>query len=72
MVTPILRVDVHCFGKKNCYPLAFGVPALLMIIATLVFIAGKFMYVIKPPSGNMVAKVCSCIWVRILNSIDIR
>lgn len=32
-VTPILRSDVHCFGGNDCYSLAFGVPAILMIIA---------------------------------------
>ena len=31
-VTPMLRGDVQCFGK-DCYALAFGVPAMLMIIA---------------------------------------
>lgn len=30
-VTPVLRADVHCFGDNDCYPLAFGVPAILMI-----------------------------------------
>lgn len=32
-ITPILRSDVHCFGSNDCYSLAFGVPALLMIIS---------------------------------------
>jgi len=32
-LTPILREDVHCFGENSCYSLAFGLPALLMIIA---------------------------------------
>jgi solute carrier family 15 oligopeptide transporter 1 len=36
-ITPILREDVQCFGDDTCYPLAFGVPALLMIVAV-----GKF------------------------------
>lgn len=30
-ITPILRQDIHCFGEKDCFPLAFGVPAVLMI-----------------------------------------
>lgn len=30
-ITPILRADVHCFGDNQCFPLAFGVPAFLMI-----------------------------------------
>lgn len=31
--TPILRADVQCFGESDCYSLAFGVPALLMVVA---------------------------------------
>lgn len=31
--TPILRADVHCFGEKDCYSLAFGVPGALMIVS---------------------------------------
>lgn len=33
MVTPILREDVHCFGENDCFSLAFGVPAILMLLA---------------------------------------
>lgn len=32
-LTPVLRTNVHCFGENDCYPLAFGVPAVLMIVA---------------------------------------
>ena len=32
-LTPILREDVECFGQSTCFPLAFGVPAVLMIVA---------------------------------------
>lgn len=32
-ITPMLRSDVHCFGENDCYSLAFGVPAVLMITA---------------------------------------
>lgn len=32
-ITPIFREDVKCFGNDSCYPLAFGVPAILMIVA---------------------------------------
>lgn len=31
VLTPILRNDVQCFGQETCFPLAFGVPAVLMI-----------------------------------------
>ena len=33
IVTPMLRQHEACFGQENCYPLAFGVPAALMITA---------------------------------------
>lgn len=61
-VTPILREDVHCFGDINCYPLAFGVPAILMIVSVLIFVLGRPLYKIKPPAGNMVVLVSSTIW----------
>lgn len=32
VITPILAHDIHCFEDDDCYPLAFGFPALLMII----------------------------------------
>lgn len=32
-VTPELRQSVHCFGDSSCFPLAFGMPAVLMLIS---------------------------------------
>ncbi|XP_017114568.1 peptide transporter family 1 isoform X2 [Drosophila elegans] len=61
-VTPILREDVSCFGDINCYPLAFGVPAVLMIVSVIVFVLGRSLYKMKPPAGNMVVLVSSTIW----------
>ncbi|XP_017045943.1 peptide transporter family 1 isoform X2 [Drosophila ficusphila] len=61
-VTPILREDVSCFDDINCYPLAFGVPAILMIISVIVFVLGRSLYKMKPPAGNMVVLVSSTIW----------
>jgi solute carrier family 15 oligopeptide transporter 1 len=40
-VTPILRQDVKCFDQNTCYPLAFGVPAVLMIVALSKYELGK-------------------------------
>ncbi|KAM8719790.1 hypothetical protein ACLKA7_005935 [Drosophila subpalustris] len=64
-VTPILREDVHCFGDINCYPLAFGVPAVLMVVSVIIFVLGRPLYKIKPPAGNMVVLVSSTIWTAI-------
>ncbi|XP_035204738.1 peptide transporter family 2-like isoform X1 [Stegodyphus dumicola] len=60
-LTPILREDVHCFGSRSCYPLAFGVPAFLMIVALVIFIVGKPLYVMHPPEGNIIVEVFKCI-----------
>lgn len=62
-VTPILRDDVPCFGMDDCFPLAFGVPAMLMIVSILIFVGGKFLYKILPHQGNMLVKVFNCIVV---------
>lgn len=64
-LTPILRENVHCFGQDQCYPLAYGLPAVLMIIAIIIFVAGKKMYIIKPPAGNMLVTVSKCVGVSI-------
>lgn len=32
-VSPILRSEVHCFGDKDCYSLAFGAPGLIVLLA---------------------------------------
>lgn len=64
-ITPILREDVHCFGQDQCYPLAFGLPAVLMIVSIVVFVAGKSLYKIKAPAGNMLVTVSKCVGVSI-------
>uniref|UniRef100_A0A672YNW6 Solute carrier family 15 member 2 n=1 Tax=Sphaeramia orbicularis TaxID=375764 RepID=A0A672YNW6_9TELE len=66
IITPILRGDVQCFGG-DCYALAFGVPAALMIVALVVFIAGSGLYKRTPPQGNILLEVCNCIGFAIKN-----
>uniref|UniRef100_A0A671QQC0 Solute carrier family 15 member 2 n=1 Tax=Sinocyclocheilus anshuiensis TaxID=1608454 RepID=A0A671QQC0_9TELE len=66
IVTPILRGDVKCFGG-DCYALAFGVPAALMIVALVVFISGSGLYKKCPPEGNVLVRVCKCIGFAIRN-----
>ena len=55
--------DVNCFGY-DCYPLAFGVPAILMVLSLVLFVAGSRLYRKVPPEGNVVVRVCSAVWVR--------
>uniref|UniRef100_A0A669C5A0 Solute carrier family 15 member 2 n=1 Tax=Oreochromis niloticus TaxID=8128 RepID=A0A669C5A0_ORENI len=66
IITPILRGDVQCFGG-DCYALAFGVPAALMVVALVVFIAGSSLYKRTPPQGNILWEVCNCIGFALKN-----
>jgi solute carrier family 15 (oligopeptide transporter), member 1 len=63
MVTPILRNDVKCFGEDDCFPAGFGLPAVLMMAAVVIFIAGKPLYKVVSDPTNMFAKVCACVKV---------
>ncbi|XP_069472793.1 solute carrier family 15 member 2 [Ambystoma mexicanum] len=65
-VTPVLRGDVKCFGD-DCYALAFGVPAALMVLALVVFIGGSVIYKKNPPQGNILIDVCKCVGFAIGN-----
>lgn len=59
-ITPILRADVHCFGQDSCYPLAFGLPAILMVFALLVFLFGAWRgYKKEAARTNILGSVCS-------------
>uniref|UniRef100_A0AC34Q9Q8 Uncharacterized protein n=1 Tax=Panagrolaimus sp. JU765 TaxID=591449 RepID=A0AC34Q9Q8_9BILA len=61
-LTPLLRGRVHCFGSEHCFPLAFGVPGVLMFAAFLIFLSGWRFYKITPAGkGNVVWKVVKCI-----------
>ncbi|GFW28355.1 peptide transporter family 1 [Trichonephila clavipes] len=60
ILTPILRADVHCFGSDSCYPLAYGIPAALMLVALILFLI--------EPSTNLV-RVGTDACKSIINSI---
>lgn len=64
LIIPVLKNDLNCFEKENCYPLAFGVPSIVMMTSLLLFVCGKSSYVHTPPPGNMFLKVCGCIMVK--------
>nr|XP_046238771.1 solute carrier family 15 member 1-like [Scatophagus argus]XP_046238772.1 solute carrier family 15 member 1-like [Scatophagus argus]XP_046238773.1 solute carrier family 15 member 1-like [Scatophagus argus]XP_046238774.1 solute carrier family 15 member 1-like [Scatophagus argus]XP_046238775.1 solute carrier family 15 member 1-like [Scatophagus argus]XP_046238776.1 solute carrier family 15 member 1-like [Scatophagus argus] len=68
VITPILKAqECGIHSKQQCYPLAFGVPAALMFVALIVFIAGSGMYTKTAPQGNIMVKVCRCIGFAIMN-----
>lgn len=64
-VSPILREDVKCFGNEDdCFPLAFGLPAILMIIAAgTVVIANRYSET-NQVQGTTMLDVFSCIKVK--------
>lgn len=33
LATPFLKKDLRCFGEDDCYPVALGLPAILMIFS---------------------------------------
>ncbi|NWQ68006.1 S15A1 protein, partial [Neopipo cinnamomea] len=68
IVTPNLRaMECGIHTKQRCYPLAFGVPAILMAVSLIVFVAGSRMYKKVKPQGNVMLQVCKCIGFAIKN-----
>ncbi|KAG1941263.1 solute carrier family 15 member 1 [Pimephales promelas] len=68
LITPVLRAqECGIHTQQQCYPLAFGVPAALMVISLVVFIAGSGMYIKTDPEGNIIWAVCKCIGFAIRN-----
>ncbi|XP_051782237.1 solute carrier family 15 member 1-like isoform X2 [Erpetoichthys calabaricus] len=68
VITPILRgQECGIHTQQKCYPLAFGVPAALMLVALLVFLAGSGLYKKVSPQGNVMLKVTKCIGFALKN-----
>uniref|UniRef100_A0A8C1TJK7 Solute carrier family 15 member 1a n=1 Tax=Cyprinus carpio TaxID=7962 RepID=A0A8C1TJK7_CYPCA len=64
LITPVLRAQEYgIHTQQQCYPLAFGVPAALMVVSLVVFISGSGMYIKTDPEGNIMWSVCKCIGV---------
>ena len=71
MLTPILRGRVQCFGSQYCFPLAFGVPGVLMLFAFFIFLFGWKFYKITPAGkGNVIWKVFKCITTAIKGKVQ--
>ena len=58
-------------GEDTCYSLAFGVPAILMAVATVIFVLGKPLYVVKEPAENILMKVVGLIGVSWVYEVQI-
>ncbi|NXS32340.1 S15A1 protein, partial [Pomatostomus ruficeps] len=68
IVTPNLRAkECGIHTKQRCYPLAFGVPAVLMAVALVVFLIGNKMYKKVKPQGNVILQVSKCVGFAIKN-----
>ncbi|XP_051998407.1 solute carrier family 15 member 1 [Xyrauchen texanus] len=68
LITPVLRAQkCGIYTQQPCYPLAFGVPAALMVVSLVVFITGSGMYIKTDPEGNIIGSVCKCIGFAIKN-----
>ncbi|NXN85737.1 S15A1 protein, partial [Bombycilla garrulus] len=68
IITPTIRASqcgIHT--KQECYPLAFGVPAILMAVSLVVFIIGSTMYKKVKPQGNVMLEVSKCVGFAIKN-----
>ncbi|NXN02066.1 S15A1 protein, partial [Sylvia borin] len=73
LITPTLRASqcgIH--AKQECYPLAFGVPAILMAVALVVFVVGSKMYKKVKPQGNIMLEVSKCVGFAIKNRFQHR
>uniref|UniRef100_A0A0A9WYN2 Oligopeptide transporter 1 n=1 Tax=Lygus hesperus TaxID=30085 RepID=A0A0A9WYN2_LYGHE len=69
-LTPMLRADVSCLGDDKCYPLAFGVPAVLMCLSVVIFVCGSGGYRMKKPEGNIVMEVIKCTGHAIMKKVQ--
>ncbi|NXX65750.1 S15A1 protein, partial [Spizella passerina] len=68
LITPTIRAsECGIHSKQECYPLAFGVPAILMAVALVVFVIGSRMYKKVKPQGNIMLEVSKCVGFAIKN-----
>ncbi|KAI1707693.1 POT family domain-containing protein [Ditylenchus destructor] len=55
LVLPIVRAQ-PCFGHDTCYPLSFGISAILVSLSLAVFVVGSKWYKKTPPTEGNVFK----------------
>ncbi|VDD88623.1 unnamed protein product [Enterobius vermicularis] len=65
-ITPELRA-IRCGGHESCFPLAFGLPAALMLTATILFVLGSPKYKNLPLQENAIFRVAEMIYVALKN-----
>ncbi|CAL8106830.1 unnamed protein product [Orchesella dallaii] len=67
-VAPILRSE-QCFGEETCFSLLFLVTLVFLIISVVFLVAGKRLYTMKEPEGNILARVAKCILAGVAHKI---
>ncbi|ESN91171.1 hypothetical protein HELRODRAFT_90377, partial [Helobdella robusta] len=60
ILIPYIRGNVYCF-EDSCYSLCFGIPAILMISAVVVFSFGTKRYTRHPAGESILMKFAGCI-----------
>ncbi|KAI5710969.1 hypothetical protein M8J75_012936 [Diaphorina citri] len=59
---PMIRKSIPCYGGESCYALGFVVPAVLMVLALVMFVVGKPMYTIRCPKKNIILQFLKCMF----------
>ena len=59
-------------GESTCFPIAFGVPAIFMVLAGIAFVLASKWYVKVPPLGNPIVDVAKVSYVsKILSLVPV-
>ena len=58
-----------CFGSESCWILAFGLPAILMIISIVVFVAGTKLYTRVPVTESVALKFCKVLYYAVVRKV---
>lgn len=58
-ISPLIA-DRSCFNKSSCYPLAFGLPSMILGLSLVLFICGNKNYIKKNPNPEFFLKILDC------------
>ncbi|VVC33647.1 Proton-dependent oligopeptide transporter family,Major facilitator superfamily domain [Cinara cedri] len=66
---PELRASIHCFGRDSCFPLAFGVSTLCLLLGIGGFFMGRNLYIKRKPENHVIFRTFGCICYAIYKKI---
>ncbi|OIR58786.1 MAG: dipeptide/tripeptide permease [Amphiamblys sp. WSBS2006] len=61
-VIPLVTNSVSCFGRDQCYPLGFGIPAALIGAALFCFVLFSGIYVRREATGGLFCGIVGAWW----------